>query len=346
MKNNLTLNIKNVSISPAVMLAPMASVSDLAFREICLEHNASYTCTEMVSAKALCYNDKKTASILKKGTNPAPFAVQIFGSDPKTMAEGAKIALEISGASVLDINMGCPMPKIVSNGEGSALMKSPELAFKIIEAIKNAVDVPVTVKHRIGWNSSSINGVEFAKNAEIAGADAICVHGRTATQLYSGKADRQVIAQIKKAVGIPVFANGDICSADDAVSMLKDTGADGIAIARGALGNPWLFDEIYARLNNLPKPKEISLNERLDTALKQIEKTVLYKGERIALLEARKHLCYYLKYIPGSKAFKVRACSIVSLSEAQKLIDEMKETFDKYGTLNPLQIQTRGDDIV
>ena len=340
MENKYIMNIGNISIAPAVMLAPMAGAADLAFREICTEHKAAFSCTEMVSAKALCYNDKKTASILKSGASKAPFSVQIFGSEPDIMAEAAKLALSISNASAVDINMGCPMPKIVSNGDGAALMKNPALAFKIIEAVKKAVSVPVTVKHRIGWDENSLNGVVFAKNAEAAGADAICVHGRTAAQLYSGTANRAFIAEIKKSVSIPVFANGDICDADSALSMLNQTNADGIAIARGALGNPWIFEEIYSKLYGLAPIPQITFEERLETALEQIRRAVSYKGEHIAILEARKHLCWYLKYIPGSKVFKARVCSLCSFEEVCTLTEQMKELLRKYHTLNPLQLRS------
>lgn len=327
------INIGGTTVPP-VMLAPMAGVADLAFREVCTENGAGYVCTEMVSAKALCYKDKKTQSILKKGRLQPCLAVQIFGSEPDIMAEAANMALEISGADIIDINMGCPMPKITSNGEGSALMKNPKLAYKIISAVKNAVKVPVTVKHRIGWNSESINAVEFAKNAESAGADAVCVHGRTTAQLYSGKADMSVIAEVKRNVSVPVFANGDICSAQDAANVLDITGADGIAVARGALGNPWLFNEINAKLAGEETQTKLDFYERLKTALHQLELAAEYKGERVAALECRRHLCWYLKNIAGAKAFRTRLCQISSVAEAYEIAEEMTDIFRKYGSLN------------
>lgn len=328
------INNAEVNMRLPLMLAPMAGVADLAFREICAENGAEYVCTEMVSAKALCYKDKKTQAILKRGKRKMPLAVQIFGSEPDVMAEAANIALEISGADVVDINMGCPMPKITSNGEGSALMKNPKLAFDIISAVKKAVKAPVTVKHRIGWNSECINAAEFAKNAESAGVDAICVHGRTAAQLYSGKADWKMIAEVKKNVSVPVFANGDVCSADDAIDILSQTGADGIAIARGALGNPWLFGEIKAALGGEAAKPAVSFKERIKTALGQLELTAEYKGERVAALECRRHLCWYLKNIAGAKAYRTRLCQVTSLAEAYKIADEMNDIYEKYGSLN------------
>ncbi|MDP4110203.1 MAG: tRNA dihydrouridine synthase DusB [Bacillota bacterium] len=305
------------------LLAPMAGVADLAFRKICKDHSAGMTCSEMVSAKALALGSRKSENILEKHPAESPFAVQIFGSDPGTMAEGAEIAVSISGADILDINMGCPTPKIVSNGDGSALMKNPDLASTIIRAAVGRVKVPVTVKFRLGWDKSSVNAVEFARMAEASGASAICVHGRTREQQYSGKADWNEIAKVKNAVKIPVTANGDIFSPSDALEILKITGADLIMAGRGALGNPWLFDRIYAALASKPEPGIITLEERLKTAEEQIRLTSLYKGERIALLEARKHFMWYLKGVKGAKIFFEAINRLETLDGMEELKNEI-----------------------
>ena len=242
------MNIGRIHVDSRLVLAPMAGVTDLAFRQICRELGAGLTVTEMVSAKALCYQDRKTRSLLRLGPGEHPAGVQIFGSDAACMAEAACMAAELSGADFIDINMGCPAPKIVNNGDGSALMKDPELASKVIAAVVNAVDVPVTVKFRKGWDEKSVNCVEFAKMAEQSGAAAITLHGRTRSQQYSGTADWDAIREVKQAVCIPVFANGDVAEPEDAVRILAHTGADGVMIGRGSLGDPWLFERANALL--------------------------------------------------------------------------------------------------
>ena len=242
------MQIGSVTIESKLALAPMAGVTDAAFRQICSEKGAGYTVTELVSAKALCYHDTKTAQLLRPFPGEKPFAAQIFGSDVNCMAEAAQMAIEISGADILDINMGCPMPKIANNGDGSALMKDPELASKVIAAVVNAVDVPVTVKFRKGWDEKSVNCVDFARMAEQSGAAAITLHGRTRSQQYSGTADWDAIREVKQAVSIPVFANGDVAEPEDAVRILAHTGADGVMIGRGSLGDPWLFERANALL--------------------------------------------------------------------------------------------------
>ena len=241
------MQIGNVTINGKLALAPMAGVTDLAFRHICREHGAALTVTEMVSAKALCYKDKKTPRLLELGADEHPAAVQIFGHEPDTMAEGAKLALEKSGCDIIDINMGCPAPKIVNNGDGSALMKDPELASKVIAAVVNAVDVPVTVKFRKGWDEKSVNCVEFAKMAEQSGAAAITLHGRTRSQQYSGTADWDVIREVKQAVCIPVFANGDVAEPEDAVRILAHTGATERSFEN--LAAEWRFHNAAFRLH-------------------------------------------------------------------------------------------------
>lgn len=315
--------IGNVRLDTPVMLAPMAGSTDVAFRETCFSMGCGYACTEMVSAKALCFRDKKTKTLLARGALEGPLAVQIFGSDPDTMAEGARLALEGSGADVVDINMGCPMPKIVKNGDGSALMKAPGKAAAVIRAVCRASPAPVTVKFRAGWDADHINAPEFAKMAEDAGAAALTIHGRTTAQLYSGRASRDVIRAVCDAVTVPVFANGDICSGQDALDLLSQTGAAGLAVGRGAEGNPWLFREIYAALAGEAIPSPPGIEERLSVALRQITRAAELKGERMAILEARHHLVRYLKGIRGAAAFRAKAAQVSSLAEAAALKEEI-----------------------
>jgi tRNA-dihydrouridine synthase B len=278
----------------------------------------------MVSAKALVYQDKKSRALLKLGEDEHPAAAQIFGSEPEVMAEGAARAIEISGADILDINMGCPTGKIVKNGEGCALMQNPELAMKIIEAVVSAVSVPVTVKIRKGWDKGSVNAAEFAKMAEEAGASAIAVHGRTRSQLYSGIADWDIIAEVKKAVGIPVIANGDVFTPEDAVRILKRTGADMVMIGRGALGNPWIFKRAEAAIGGKEIPKIPPLTERCDTAVRQFELAKEDKGEKIACLEARKHYAWYLHGVPHSGYYKEQISKVSSMDDIYRITEEIK----------------------
>ena len=303
----------------SVILAPMAGVTDYAFREICADLGADATVTEMVSAKALCYGDKKTASLLRRNTG-VRCGVQIFGSEPEFMARGAQLALELSGCDYIDINMGCPMPKIVNNGEGSALMKEPALAGRIVRAVCEAVDVPVTVKTRKGWDKSHVNVVELAQAVQENGAAAIAVHGRTKTMLYSGAADWDVIAQVKRAVSIPVIANGDVISAEAALRCLKWTGADGIMIGRAAFGDPWLFQQIKAALNGQPIPERPPLAQRMEVALRQMELARADKGEHIACLEARKQLAWYLRGVRFSNYYKQQISQIATMEDVYRVI--------------------------
>lgn len=318
------MQIGSVTLAGRMVLAPMAGVTDRAFRQICREQGAALTVTEMVSAKALMYGDKKTPGLLALGVDEHPAAAQIFGHEPETMAEGAKIAREISGCDIIDINMGCPAPKIAGNGDGSALMRDPALAARVIEAVANAVDVPVTVKFRKGWDEKSVNSVEFARMAEQAGAAAIAVHGRTRAQQYSGNADWDAIAAVKRAVSIPVIANGDVAVPEDAVRILRHTGADAVMVGRGALGDPWIFARANALLETGVCPPLPPFAERIDTAVRQIELAAAYKGERVAMLEARRHVNWYLKGQSGLKAFKMRICALEWLEELYPLADELK----------------------
>lgn len=317
-------SIGSVTLPNQLILAPMAGVTDLAFRQICREHGAGLTVTEMASAKALEYGDKKTPRLLRLAPGEHPASAQIFGSDPACMARSAKRALELSGCDIIDINMGCPAPKIVGNGDGSALMKSPDLAARIVAAVKQAVSVPVTVKFRMGWDAQSVNCVEFARLCEQAGADMVAVHGRTRSQQYSGTANWDIIRAVKEAVSIPVAANGDVFAPQDVPRILAHTGADFVMIGRGSLGDPWIFERAHALMQTGVLPPLPPFAERIDTAVRQIELAVADKGERVALLEARKHVNWYLKGVSHVRDFKKRISALTRLDELYALADEMK----------------------
>lgn len=317
-------SIGNINIEGKVFLAPMAGVTNSAFRTICRENGAALTYTEMVSAKALCYKDKKTAELLYIDDNEHPIATQIFGHEPEIMAEGACLALEMCKADILDINMGCPVGKLAKNNDGAALMRDIDLASEIISAVVKAVDVPVTVKFRKGWDSSMVNAVEFAKMCENSGAAAVAVHGRTRVQMYSGKADWDIIKEVKNTLSIPVIANGDILSGGDAVKILEHTGADFCMIGRGSFGDPWLFSRAKAAINGEIEPNLPSLAERMDTAYRQVMMTAEQKGERLACVEARGSLSWYLHGVAHSAPYKNELVRVSSLEELKDVIKAIK----------------------
>ena len=304
-----------------VILAPMAGVSDLPFRIICKEFGADIVYSEMISAKGIHYKDKKTNLLLESAPEEQPYVVQIFGCEPDIMAEAAQF-VEKSGFSYLDINMGCPTPKIVSNGDGSALMKNPDLARCVIREVVNACSIPVSVKIRAGWDKDNKNAVEIAQIAEEAGASAIAVHGRTREEFYSGKADRSIIRDVKKAVSIPVIGNGDITSGEDAVRMLEETGCDSIMIGRGAEGNPFLFRAVREVLDG-KEVTPVTAEEKRQTIIKHMELLVKIKGEHIGILEARKHLAWYMKGMQGASKLKTLAFSATTLDDVKKIIEQL-----------------------
>lgn len=303
-----------------VFLAPMAGVTDLPFRLLCKEQGCDGMCTEMVSAKALYYRSKNTGALLLTEPRERPLGVQLFGSDPELMAEMAA-SLE-DRFDWIDINMGCPVPKVVNNGEGSALMKDPVLAGRIVEAMARRLKKPVTVKIRTGFDSASRNAVEVAKRLEAAGAAAVAVHGRTREQYYSGQADWEIIRQVKETVSIPVIGNGDIFHGEDAARMVRETGCDGVMAARGAKGNPWLFREIQAALAGKPVPPRPSGAEIRETVLRHSRLLVQYKGEYTAMREMRKHLAWYTAGFPHSSALRGRANQIETMEDLLGLVQE------------------------
>ena len=317
------MKLGNIELNQPLFLAPMAGVTDWAFRTICARLGADVTVTEMVSSRALVYKDKKSAGLLKKNEGGVCGA-QIFGNDPEVMAEGAKLALEISGADFIDINMGCPMPKVVNSGDGSALMKDPALACRIVEAVAKAVDVPVTVKCRKGWDKGSVNVVAFVKDLENAGCQMVAVHGRTRSMLYTGVADWDIIREVKEAVKIPVLANGDIVDADKALDCLRRTGADGVMIGRSAFGDPWVLEQIAAALKGDPIPQRPDLSHRVDTALEQFRLAAQDKGEHIACLEARKHFAWYLRGVAHSGYYKSQISQISSMEQIEEIAKGIK----------------------
>ncbi len=301
-----------------LILAPMAGVSDLAYRTICARFGATITVSEMVSSRGLIFHDKKTAKLLP-ATPEGKYAVQIFGSDPDCMAQAAKEVLRQVHANFIDINMGCPTPKIVNNGDGCALMKNPVLAGSVMQAVVKAVSVPVTAKIRLGWDRGSINAPMVAKVLQDNGASAIAVHGRTKVMGYSGRADYDAIHDVVSAVSIPVIANGDIACAQDAVRCLNRTGASGIMIGRAAFGNPFIFEQIAAVMAGNPEPPLPPLSDRISIALEQFFLAVEDKGEHIACLEARKYFAWYLKGVAWSAYYKEQISQLSSIQDVERI---------------------------
>ncbi len=319
------MKIGNFEIKGYAALAPMAGVADRAFRELCIEFGASYVVTEMVSSKGLTMHDRKSDSLMVLGETEKPAAVQIFGSDPATMAEAAKKAAE-TGCCAIDINMGCPAPKIAGNGGGSALMKDPDLAARITEAVVRAVELPVTVKFRAGWDENSINAVHFAKLQESAGASIITVHGRTRKQMYAPPVDLDIIKQVKDAVNIPVIGNGDIIDAHSAENMYKTTGCDFIMVGRGALGAPWVFNQINEYFKSgiiLPEPP---IQQRMEIMLRHIGKLCEYKGDYVGMREARKHAAWYIKGIRGAAALRQEIGSLENMEQLRAIAEKVVES--------------------
>ena len=318
------MNIGTLQIEKPVVLAPMAGVTDWAFRTVCAELGANITVTEMVSSRALVYKDKKSAALLRKNAGSLCGA-QIFGNNPEIMAEGARLALEISGCDFLDINMGCPMPKIAGSGDGCGLMRTPELAGDIVKAVVKAVDVPVTVKCRLGWDKGSINILDFARRMEDNGAAMLSVHGRTRSMLYSGVADWDAIAKVKQQLSVPVIANGDIVDGQSSVKCLKWTKADGVMLGRATFGNPWVFADTVAALSGNTEYERPPLAKRIDTAVRQFELALEDKGEHIACLEARKHFAWYLRGVAYANYYKEQICSVKSMDDIYRIADGIRK---------------------
>lgn len=315
--------IGNLKLDGVAALAPMAGATDRSFREICCAFGAAYCVTEMVSTRALQYNYKKTQELISLGESEHPIAIQLFGDDPLIFASAAKRAAE-AGPEVIDINMGCPVPKIAGNNCGSALMKNPPRCGDIVRAVKAAVDIPVTVKIRKGWDENSVNAVEVAKYCEEAGADAICVHGRTKAQMYEGEADWDIIRRVKESVSIPVLGNGDVKDVQSAVKMMNDTGCDMVMIGRGALGNPWIFREINGYFSTgmriMPPP---TVSERIVVIKRHMDALCAAKGELRGMREARKHVAWYMHGLRGAAEFRRMAGELCTLEDLDRLLEKV-----------------------
>lgn len=319
----MKLKIGNIELDESVILAPMAGVTDITYRTICKEMGAGLVCTEMVSAKGLYYNDIKTNRLMKINENNRPVSLQIFGSDPDVMAYVVeKYINERKDIDIIDVNMGCPTPKIVKNGDGSALMKTPELAGSIINKIKKVSNKPVTAKIRAGWDSRSINAAEVAQNLEYNGVDLIAVHGRTREQFYTGKSSNNIIKEVKEKVNVPVIGNGDIFTPEDAVKMIKDTGCDGVMIGRGILGNPWLIKNVVKALNNDYDFYVPAATDKIQIIKRHAEMLIKELDEKIAILEMRKFAAWYMKGMKGSSEVRNKINKISKADDLYYILDE------------------------
>lgn len=323
------MQIGNIKLDAPLVLAPMAGITDLPFRLICRRLGCAMTVSEMVSAKGLLYKNVKTTEMLRIDNGERPTAIQLFGSVPQELAQAAKM-VEASGADMIDLNMGCPVAKIVNNGEGSALMKTPQLAYEILAAMVDAVQIPVTVKFRAGWDDEHRNAVEIALAAEKAGVSSIAVHGRTRQQFYEGKADWNIIRQVKDAVNIPVFGNGDIFTVEDGLRMLKETGCDGLMIGRGADGNPWLFNRLKAVMSGQEDPGAPELDVRLAQAAEHLQMLIDYKGEYVSVKEMRRHISAYLKGLPHAAEFRGRFHKVDTQEQFMALLGEYADCAHEY----------------
>lgn len=326
-----TWTIGNVPIQGKAILAPMAGVSDIAYRLLAKEHGASMVCTEMVSAMGIKYKNERTHELLRMEAVEHPVSMQIFGSNPEAIALGAKV-VAAAGADIVDINMGCPVKKVVSSGDGSALMKTPDLAARVAEAAVKAVDVPVTVKMRIGWDDDHINVVDFAKRIESTGVAAVAVHGRTREQMYMGRADWSYIKAVKDSLSIPVIGNGDVWTPEDALRMMRETGCDAVMIGRGAQGNPWIFERTnhYLRTGELrPEPTYL---ERLDMLLKHFELLCRYKGAALGVREIRTHAGWYMRGMPEAAYWRNRVNTIHTVESFKKELSTYRDVLENWGS--------------
>ncbi len=317
------MKIGNVKVNGMAALAPMAGLTDRAFREICAKHSASYLTSEMISTKGLIYKSKKTFELTSRSKKETPFAIQLFGNDPKDFEKATSLLLPLK-PDIIDVNMGCPAPKIVKEGSGSALMQNPQLCADIVKAIKSVTDIPVTIKIRSGWNASALNAVEVAQTCEKAGANAITVHGRTRDQMYSGTANLDIIKNVKESTGIPIVGNGDVTSVFSAEHMINYTGCDLVAIGRGAIGNPWIFNEINSWFTSKKSPAPPEIKEKIKVMKIHIKKICKYKGDTRGIKEIKNHIAGYINGIPCAAEYRKKAYFAESKQDLINLFQEIE----------------------